>query len=124
MRTAIVIGVLTAVTTAAVAYGLTFFDDPGSVGRALATALALCLTALPTGVAAGLFATGWKRAAIAAATSSGLQLAVLATYCILIWKGSWDLPAIVSFAVGLQAVAMIGASALVGALRGSTRLRD
>lgn len=110
--------------TAALAWGLTFFDDPGSVGRALATALALCLTALPTGVATGLVATGWKRAATAAATSSGVQFAVLATYCAVIWKGSWDLPAIVSFAVVLHALAIIGSGVLVGVLRRPAKRRD
>ncbi len=124
MQRPIILGLVSALTTVTAAYALTFLDDPGSVGRELATALALCLTALPTGVAAGLVATDWRRAAGAAATSGGLQFAVLATYCTLVWKGSWDLPAIISFAIGLQALAMIGSSALVGVLRRSARPRD
>ena len=124
MRGAFIVGLVSAVATTAVAWGLTFLDDPGPLGRALATALALCLTALPTGVATGLVATGWKRATIAAATSGGVQLAGLATYCAVIWKGSWDLPAIVSFAIILQALAIMGSGALVGVLRRPTRPRD
>ncbi len=124
MRGAIIVGCVTAVATTAVAWGLTFLDDPGPLGRALATALALCLTALPTGVAAGLVATGWKRAATAAATSSGVQLTALATYCAMVWKGGWDLPAIVSFAILLQALALMGSGVLVGVLRRPARPPD
>lgn len=116
MGRAALVGVTSALATGVAAYGLTFFGDPGPIGRALAMALGLCLTAVPTGLAAGLFSSGWSRAAAAAAamTSGGLQLAALAAYCLLVWKGSWDLPALVSFAVFLQAAAMIGAGWLAG----------
>ena len=59
----------------------------------------------------------WKPAAAAATTGGALQLAALAVYCLLVWKGSWDLPALVGFAVSLQAAAMIGTGWLTGLRR-------
>ena len=117
MARPVIIGVATAVATGVAAYALTFLDDPGSMGRPLATSLALCLTAVPSGVAGGLFSHGWKRAAAAAMAGGSLQLSLLAVYCVLVWKGSWDLPAIVSFAVFLQAAAMVASGGLIGLLR-------
>jgi len=118
MSRAAVVGVTSALAMGAAAYALTFISDPGPMGRPLAMALGLCLTAAPTGLGAGLFSRSWKRAAAAATTSGGLQLAALAAYCMVFWKGSWDLPALVGFAVFLQAAAMIGAGWLTGLRRG------
>ncbi|HZW15403.1 MAG TPA: hypothetical protein VFF66_04010 [Brevundimonas sp.] len=109
MARAVIVGVTSALVTGAAAYGLTFLTDPGPIGRPLAMALGLCLMAIPTGLAAGLFVRGRKRAAEAAMASGALQLTSLAAYCLLVWKGSWDLPAIVGFAVLLQSAALIGA---------------
>jgi len=114
---AALIGVTSALATGAAAYALTFFGDPGPIGRALAMALGLCLTAAPTGLAAGVLSGHWKSAAAAATTGGALQLAALAVYCLLVWKGSWDLPALVGFAVSLQAAAMIGTGWLTGLRR-------
>ncbi|HYC68178.1 MAG TPA: hypothetical protein VEA98_08225 [Brevundimonas sp.] len=112
-----ILGATSALATGAAAYALTFFGNPEPIGRALAMALGLCVSALPTGLATGLFSGGWRRAAAAAMTSGGLQLAALTAYCLLVWKGSWDLPALVGFAVFLQAAAMIGAGWLAGLRR-------
>jgi len=118
MGRAVLIGVTSALATGVAAYGLTFFSDPGPIGRPLAMALGLCLAAVPIGVGAGLFSNSAKQAAAAAMTSGALQLAVLAAYCLLVWKGSWDLPALVAFAVLLQAAAMIAAGGLIGLRHG------
>jgi hypothetical protein len=124
MRRDVVTGVGSAIATGVAAYALTFIEDPGSMGRALATALALCVTAAPTGVATGLVAAGLKQAATAAAASAVLQLALLAVFCALVWKGSWDLPALVSFAVILQAAAMVATSGLTSFLRRRAKPHD
>jgi peptidoglycan/LPS O-acetylase OafA/YrhL len=124
MRRDLVTGVGSAIVTGLAAYALTFIEDPGSMGRSLATALALCLTAAPTGVAAGLIAAGLKPAVTAAAASAVVQLALLAVFYALVWTGSWDLPALVSFAVTLQAAAMVATGGLTGALRRRAKPRD
>jgi hypothetical protein len=118
MGRAAIVGGTIALVSAAAAYALTFISDPGPVGRPLAMALGLCLTAVPTGLAAGVVSNGWKQAAAAAMTSGGLKLAALVAYCLVVWKGSWDLPALVGFAVVLQAAAMVGAAWLTGLRRG------
>ena len=123
MSRAVVIGVAIAIVSGLAAYVLTYLDDPGPMGRPLATSLGLCLTAAPGGVAGGLLAGGWKRAAAAAITAGGLQLVLLGLYCALVWKGSWDLPALVSFAVLLQAAAMLASGGLTAMLRARARLR-
>lgn len=99
-------GLLAGVTLAA-AYALTLINDPGELGHARATAMGLCLAGPPLGLVAGLLARDIRTAGWTAATSLLLLGLGFGAWGALAWRGSWDFPVIVAFALVIQAAMVL-----------------
>lgn len=95
---------------------LTLFAHPGPLGYPRALALGVAVAAIPVGVLAGLMAGRTAKSGAVAATSAAVTLLGWGIFSLAIWRGSWDLPLIVTVAVVVQTAALLVSAAVAARL--------
>lgn len=108
-RQSIVLGLLLAAASVAAAWGLTAFNEPGELGQARALAMGLCLAGPVLGIVAGAAARDMQAANWVGAVNLLVLGLGFCAWTLAAWDGSWDLPAIVGFALLVQtAMVLLG----------------
>ena len=108
-RQIIVLGLLLAAASIAAAWGLTLFNDPRELGRARALAMGLCLAGPVLGIVAGAASRDLQAANWVGAVNLLVLGLGFCGWMLPAWDGSWDLPAIVGFALLVQtAMVLLG----------------